>query len=145
MRAIIAVSLIATSILTATPHVYADERELVQMPARMQAHMRANMRDHLLAVHEIQAAMARGDFDVAALVAEQRLGMSSLESHGASHMAGMMPPGMRATGTAMHRAASRFAVTVLETGVDRDLGRAIAELAEVTAQCVACHAAYRIQ
>ena len=145
MRALIAVSLFATSVSTATSQAYADTRELVQMPARMQAHMRANMRDHLLAVHEIQAALARGDFDVAARVAEQRLGMSSLESHGASHMAGMMPPGMRATGTAMHRAASRFAVTVLEAGVDRDLGRAIAALAEVTTQCVACHATYRIQ
>lgn len=145
MRSIIALSLFATSVFTATPPALADERELVKMPPRMQAHMRANMRDHLLAVHEIQAAMARGDFETAARVAEQRLGMSSLESHGASHMAGVMPPGMRATGTAMHRAASRFAVSAQEAGVDRDLARAVAALAEVTAQCVACHAAYRIQ
>ncbi len=136
---------IAALLLVAMPPALADERELVKMPPRMQAHMRANMRDHLLAVHEIQAAMARGDYETAARVAEQRLGMSSLESHGASHMAGVMPPGMRATGTAMHRAASRFAVTAQEAGVDRDLGRAVAALAEVTAQCVTCHASYRIQ
>ncbi|MBM4181492.1 MAG: cytochrome c [Betaproteobacteria bacterium] len=136
---------IAALLLATTPPALADERELVKMPPRMQAHMRANMRDHLLAVHEIQAAMARGDYETAARVAEQRLGMSSLESHGASHMAGVMPPGMRATGTAMHRAASRFAVSAQEAGVDRDLARAVAALAEVTAQCVACHAAYRIQ
>jgi cytochrome c556 len=71
--------------------------------------------------------------------------MSSLEAHGASHLAGFMPQGMQDIGTAMHKAASRFAVTAQEAGVTRDLPRALGALSEVTTQCVACHAAYRLK
>jgi hypothetical protein len=114
------------------------------MPAMMQDHMRANMRDHLLALGEIQAALASGHYDAAAEIAERRLGMTSLDAHGARHVAGFMPEGMQATGTAMHHAASRFAVTAQEAAVTGDLARALGGLAEVTQQCVACHAAYRL-
>ncbi len=69
----------------------------------------SNMRDHLVAINEILTYMANNQLDQAAEVAESRLGMSSLESHGASHMAKFIPEGMRQTGTSMHRAASRFA------------------------------------
>lgn len=122
----------------------ADTREPVTMPPMMQEHLRANMRDHLLAVSEIQAALAAGQYDRAADIAERRLGMTSLEAHGARHMAGMMPAGMQAIGTTMHHAASRFAATVQEAAVTGDLPRALGALSEVTQQCVACHAGYRL-
>ena len=121
-----------------------DLRQLVTMPAMMQEHMRANMRDHLLAVAEIQSALAAGQYDRAADIAEQRLGMTSLEAHGARHMAGMMPEGMQAIGTAMHHGASRFALSAQESSVSGDLPRALGALADVTQQCVACHAGYRL-
>jgi|WetSurSiteA1Bulk_404760.scaffolds.fasta_scaffold62600_2 hypothetical protein len=121
-----------------------DSRQPVAMPAVMQEHMRANMRDHLLAVSEIQAALAAGQYDAAAEIAEQRLGMSSLEAHGARHMAARMPDGMQAIGTGMHHAASRFAVTAQAAAVTGDLARALGGLAEVTRQCVACHASFRL-
>jgi len=44
----------------------------------------------------------------------------------------------------MHHAASRFAVTSQEAAVTDDLRRALEGLAEVTRQCVACHAGYRL-
>jgi cytochrome c556 len=44
----------------------------------------------------------------------------------------------------MHRAASRFAMTAQAAAVDGDLARALGGLAEVTQQCVACHADYRL-
>ena len=119
----------------------ADERQLVQLPPMMQQHMLGNMRDHLRSLNEILQDLAAGDGDKAADVAEQRLGMSSLAAHGASHMAPFMPPHMRDTGTEMHHAASRFA-RVAQEG---DLPAAYAALAKVTAQCVACHEAYRIR
>jgi hypothetical protein len=122
-----------------------DIRVAVDLPAMMRTHMLGNMRDHLHAIQEIQSSLAAGDYDAAADVAEKRLGLSSLASHGASHMAGFMPKGMQETGTAMHQAASRFAVTAQETAVTRDLPRALGALSEVTAQCVACHAAYRLK
>jgi hypothetical protein len=118
-----------------------DHRALVAMPAPMQEHMLANMRDHLAALDEILAHLGAGEFDRAAEVAEWRIGMSSLDSHGASHMASVMPAPMREIGTTMHRAASRFA-RVAEEGDELSAYRA---LREVTASCVACHAAYRIR
>ncbi len=122
-----------------------DSRMAVDMPAMMRTHMLANMRDHLLTLQEIQSRLAAGEYDAAAGIAEKRLGMGSLESHGASHMAGFMPKGMQETGTAMHHAASRFAVTAQDAAVTRDLPRALGALSEVTAQCVACHASYRLK
>jgi cytochrome c556 len=126
------------------PAAELDRRELVVLPEMMQQHMLANMRDHLSAIAEIQDALADGRFDVAKNVAEERLGMSSLASHGASQMGSYMPEPMRAVGSQMHRAASQFALIAEEASVDRDLSRALKALAAVTAQCNSCHAAYRI-
>ena len=118
-----------------------DARQLVQMPKMMQEHMMSNMRDHLAAINEILLSMGSGDLYMAAEIAEQRLGMSSLESHGASQMAKYMPVGMRQMGINMHRAASRFAMKVQEG----ELLPAYKSLSEVTSACVACHTAYRIR
>ena len=118
----------------------ADSRQLVKLPEMMQEHMMANMRDHLATLNDILHALADKDLDRAAREAEQRLGMSSLERHGASHMAPFMPKEMREMGTAMHRAASRFSVKTQEG----DVASSYAALKNVTAACVACHSAYRI-
>jgi hypothetical protein len=121
-------------------------RELVELPAPMREHMLSNMRDHLLALHEIQEAIARNQEDNAAKIAEERLGLTSLKAHGAHELAKFMPEGMRAIGSEMHRSASRFVIEVQNAGVTDDLRPAIEALAKVTAQCVACacHAAYRL-
>ena len=129
--------------LTTLP-VHADNRQKVEFPAMMRDHMLANMRDHLLALQEITSQLSAGDYDRAADIAEQRLGMSSLESHGASHMARVMPEGMAATGTAMHRAASRFALTARDADIEGGLSKAFGGLSEVMQQCVACHSAYKV-
>ncbi|MGD8741802.1 MAG: hypothetical protein PVH46_00125 [Granulosicoccaceae bacterium] len=118
-----------------------DGRQLVELPEMMQQHMLANMRDHLAAVNEILISMSSGELDEAAEIAEYRLGMSSLESHGASHMSKFMPEGMRQAGTGMHKAASRFAVKVQEG----ELPESYRILSEVTSACVACHSGYRIR
>lgn len=121
-----------------------DTREKVEFPEMMRQHMLANMRDHLLAINEIQAFLAVAEYEKAAEVAEQRLGMSSLDNHGAAHMASMMPQAMQAMGTNMHKAASQFAITVVETSVNGDLKPALGALSKITQQCVACHQAYRV-
>ena len=118
-----------------------DARRLVQLPEMMQQHMMSNMRDHLTAINEILVHMGDGELDTAAEIAEQRLGMSALESHGASHMAKFMPEGMRHAGTSMHRAASRFALKAQEG----ELLPAYTMLSEVTSACVTCHSSYRIR
>jgi hypothetical protein len=118
-----------------------DARKLVQLPEMMQQHMMSNMRDHLAAINVILIKMASGAFEEAAEIAEYRLGMSSLESHGASHMAKFLPEGMRQAGTTMHKAASRFALKAQEEG----LLPAYKSLSEVTSACVSCHSGYRIR
>ena len=122
-----------------------DERTLVQIPPLVARHMLANMRDHLAAIQEIQDAMAKGENSKAAGIAEQRLGMTSLQLHGAHEVGKHMPKGMREAGTGMHQAASRFAIAVQDAGVTGDLKPALQALASVTAQCVGCHAGYRVK
>jgi hypothetical protein len=135
-------SAIAVLILSTVPAAHAqDSRQLVELPEMMQQHMLGNMRDHLESLDEILALLGQDKPDAAADVAESRLGMSSLDRHGASHMAKFMPENMQELGTNMHRAASRFAITA-QAGSVLPAYRA---LQDITASCVACHAAYRIR
>ncbi|HCX32903.1 MAG TPA: hypothetical protein DHV08_04660 [Rhodocyclaceae bacterium] len=122
-----------------------DPREPVRFPEELRLHTLANMRDHLLALQQIQESLAAADYDKAAEIAEQRLGMSSLGLHGAHEVAKYMPRGMQDAGTAMHHGASRFAVAAQESSVTADFRPALAALSRVTASCVACHAAYRLE
>jgi cytochrome c556 len=117
-----------------------DARQMVKLPEMMQGHMLANMRNHLETINLILLQMSKGELDKAADTAEQRLGMSSLDKHGAEHLAKFMPDGMKKAGTSMHRAASRFALRVQEG----DVLPAYAALQKVTAACVSCHTGYRI-
>ncbi len=137
-RAAALVILVSTGTLSNAEN---DARQLVQLPQMMQEHMLSNMRDHLVAINEILTSMSSGELDKAAEGAEQRLGMSSLELHGAEHMAGFMPDGMRQAGTNMHRAASRFALKAQEG----EILPAYAMLSDITSACVACHSGYRIR
>jgi cytochrome c553 len=118
-----------------------DPRELIELPEMMQQHMLSNMRDHLAAINEILVSIQKGNLDQAAGIAESRLGMSSLESHGARHMSMFMPEGMRQAGMSMHRAASRFALKAEEG----DVLETYNALPDITTACVTCHSAYRIR
>ena len=139
------ITLLLASLIMLSPAGRAeDSRELVELPDMMRDHMLHNMRDHLLALQTITRQLSLGEYTAAADTAEQRLGMSSLQSHGAAHMAPFMPEGMQATGTAMHRAASRFALAARNAEVDGGLEKAFGALSEVMGQCVACHSGYRI-
>lgn len=129
----------------AMQHAAADTRPLVQLPEQMRLHMLSNMRDHLLALQEIQEALSKERFDEAARIAEQRLGMTSLALHGAHDVAPLMPEQMRRIGSSMHRAASQFAVAAGDASATGDAKPALAALADVTAQCVACHEGFRVQ
>src|SRR4051794_32844180 len=122
-----------------------DTRQLVKFPPALVEHTLANMRDHLQTLQEIQMQLGMGHSDVAAGIAEARLGLSSLQLHGAADVAKYMPQGMQDAGTAMHRAASKFAIAAADAGVTGELKPVFAALAEITAQCVGCHAGYRLK
>lgn len=136
-----AVAACLSQLVSAGAAMAEETRQLVKMPEPMQEHMLGNMRDHVMALDSILAHLAASEWTMAADVAEQRLGLSSLDRHGASHMAGFMPKAMQDIGTGMHRAASRFALRAQEG----ELEPAVAALRDVTAACVACHAGYRIR
>ena len=130
---------------TAREATATDNREFVKFPAQLVEHTLANMRDHLLALQEIQEHLGMGHPDVAARIAEARLGLSSLGTHGAHEVAKYMPKGMQDAGTAMHRAASKFAIVATDAGVTGDMKPVFSALASVTSACVSCHAGYRIK
>lgn len=123
---------------------FADSRQLVEFPEMMRDHMLENMRDHLLALTKIQQHLALEEYEKAATVAENRLGMSSLDGHGASHMARFMPAAMQQIGTQMHKTASRFVIIVQEGGLEGSTTKIAEGLAGVMQQFVACHSSYRV-
>ncbi|MCP3868496.1 MAG: hypothetical protein GY703_10440 [Gammaproteobacteria bacterium] len=131
-------------LLLATPVFADDGRQPVQLPDMMREHMLKNMRDHLAALEEITRHLSNQRFERAAEVAENRLGMSSLELHGAAHMGRFMPEEMGAIGTDMHRAASRFAMTARDAEIEGNVNAAYSALSKVMQQCVACHSAYKL-
>jgi len=123
----------------------ADPRTIVRFPNELRIHTLANMRDHLLALSQIQDALARGRFEKAGEIAERRLGMTSMELHGAHEVGQYMPEEMAAIGTEMHRSASRFAVAASNAAVADDVKPALAALSDVLRQCIACHNNFRLQ
>jgi hypothetical protein len=128
-----------------SPGAMKDSRQVVKYPEPLRMRTLANMRDHLSTLGEIQEALASGSFDKASDLAERRLGMSSLELHGAHEVARYMPRGMQEAGSEMHHAASQFALVVKDASVTDDLKPVLASLAKLNRTCVACHAAYRFQ
>ena len=119
---------------------FADSRQLVEFPEMMRDHMR----DHLLALTKIQQHLALEEYEKAATVAENRLGMSSLSGYGAPHMARFMPAAMQQIGTQMHKTASRFMIIVQEGGLEGSTPKIAEGLVGVMQQCVACQSSYRV-
>jgi hypothetical protein len=122
-----------------------DKRQAVPFPPELREHTLANMRDHLFALHEIQQALGEASFDKAADIAEARLGMTSLKLHGAHEVSKYMPQGMQDIGSAMHSSASRFSIAAQEAAVTGDVREPLRALSRITANCVACHAEYKLQ
>lgn len=103
------------------------------------------MRDHLYTIGDIQEALSKGSFDNASELAEQRVGMSSLEMHGAHDVVKYMPKGMQDAGAAMHHSASQFALVAKDASVTGDLKSTLASLHRVNQTCVACLELFRLQ
>jgi hypothetical protein len=138
----------------------ADARQAVQFPAMMRTQFLGNMRDHVETLNAILGAMAASDYAAAGQIAATRLGLDSPSAEGCrpgaatsaaapdsmgAMMQLFMPEPMRALGLSMHTAASAFAVAAEHAAVTHD-GKPVAEaLAQITPNCVACHAAFRLQ
>ena len=122
-----------------------DIRVAVEYPPAMKTHTLTNMRDHLLAISQIQEAMGNELYDQAAEIAETRLGQTALKGHNAYENSKFMPKGMQEIGTQMHRSASQFAIEVKNSSATGDIKPALKALSKTTQACVACHAAYKLK
>ena len=83
----------------------ADTREFVKFPPELVEHIITNMRDHLLALQQINEALARGEPEKAGKIAEERLGMTHSGCIAGQRSAKYMPQGMQDAGMEMHKAA----------------------------------------
>ena len=116
-----------------------DERDPLPLLPRMASHQKRDMREHLVAVQEIVAGLAAGDF-AAVETAAGRMGSSEDTEQRCTHM-GAGAPGFTEQALGFHRAADRIAAAARE----RDAGRVLAELGATLETCTSCHATWKQQ
>ena len=105
----------------------------------MANHQKQNMRDHLVAVQEIVAALATDDL-AAVATAVGRIGLTESMGQMCEHM-GAAAPGFTDQALAFHRTADRIAVAA--RAGDRAL--VLTELGATLAACTGCHATWKQQ
>jgi hypothetical protein len=146
------VGLSACSQPTASPQrpaVADDGRTIVEMPPKMVSQFQFSMRDYLQTISDIQGNMAKGQFEQAGDLAEQKLGMSAhrrAESvRPQPDLVKYLPPAMRGAGESMHSAASGFAVAAKKAAKTGQTAEAWETMSTLVANCNACHNAYRLR
>lgn len=116
-----------------------DQRAAVPLLPHMAQHQKENMRDHLVAVQEIIAALAVDDFariDKAA----GRIGFSNQMGQMCTHM-GAGAPGFTEQALNFHHTADRIG----EAARASDRARVVTELSATLQTCTACHATWKQQ
>lgn len=116
-----------------------DARRPLPLLPMMAHHQKQNMRDHLAAVQEIIAAMAREDF-AAVESAAGRIGYSEQMGRTCSHM-GAAAPGFAEQALAFHRTADTIAAAARQKDRDAVL-RALSGTLQI---CTSCHATWKQQ
>jgi hypothetical protein len=116
-----------------------DTRNPLPLLPTMANHQKQNMRDHLVAVQEIAAALATDDFPAIERAAG-RIGFSEQMGQMCSHM-GAGAPGFTEQALNFHHTADRIGAAAR----DRDRARVVTELGATLHTCTSCHAAWRQQ
>jgi len=116
-----------------------DTRAPVPLLPMMANHQKQNMRDHLVAVQEIVAAIASDDF-AGVERAAGRIGFSEQMGQMCTHM-GAGASGFTEQALTFHHTADRIAAAAR----DRDRGRVLTELGATLQTCTSCHAAWKQQ
>jgi len=114
------------------PH---DTRRVLDVPDAMKEHQKQNMREHLRAVQQVTAMMARGQWDEAAAVAHGQLGLTEEMRR----MCSMFGPEFMAMGLAFHESGDRLG-EALKT---KDRVKAETAMAGMLEKCVACHDTFK--
>jgi hypothetical protein len=116
-----------------------DDRAPVPLLPMMANHQKANMRDHLVVVQEIVAALVADDF-ASVEAAASRIAWSEREAQMCSHM-GAAAPGFTDQALGFHRTAD--GIVAAARAKDRD--KVLTELDATLKTCTACHAAWKQQ
>lgn len=116
-----------------------DKRAPVPLLPMMANHQKQNMRDHLVAVQEIVAALATDDFP-AIEKAAGRIGFTEQEGQMCSHM-GAGAPAFTEQALAFHHTADRITTAAR----DRDRTKVLTELGVTLQTCTSCHATWKQQ
>lgn len=114
-----------------------DQRTPVPLLPMMAHHQKQNMRDHLVAVQEIVAALANDDFATIESAAA-RIGMSEQMGHMCTQL-GAGAPAFAEQALAFHRTADRIGTAARE----QDRTRVLTELGATLQTCTACHATWK--
>lgn len=139
------VALTLTLVLGSAPARAEDPRQLAKLPEPAMETLRLEMRDNLAALQEIVSLTIAGKVKEAGVVAETKLGLTTMGRHRSKPLEARpgphMPPAMHDLGRQGHQDASAFAA-VAATG-DRE--KALAALPNLSRTCVSCHLAFRIR
>jgi len=125
------------------PLIANADRQSADLPSHVSKHLMSTMRNNLESLEQITYLLSESEYTQAANMAENNLGMSSMEIHYQKFVGKYLPKGMRNISRQMHQAASDFAVSAREAEKDGGLNKAFAALSKVMKQCVACHDLYR--
>jgi len=116
-----------------------DARSGLPLLPMMANHQKQNMREHLVAVQAIVAALATDDFAQVAKAAG-KLGFSDEMGRMCTHM-GSGAPGFTEQALAFHHTADGIAAAARA----RDKPRVLEELSATLEACTSCHAAWKQQ
>lgn len=114
-----------------------DTRQPLPLTAMMAEHQKQNMREHLVAIQGIVAALGRDDMDAVAKAAAS-IGYSEAMGRMCAHM-GAAAPGFTPMALDFHRAADGIA----EAARRDDRAGVLSALDRTLRNCVGCHATFR--
>ena len=145
--AVLAVVAIAGS-FTVNAAEMQDTRKLIKLPPEIESKMLINMRDHIAALDDVISAVQEGAYDKAGMIAESRLGWSSLVRRGDQEVASHWVAPMQKMADAMYRAASDFVIVAQNASVEDNkegYKKMLGALNGVTSACRGCHEAFRVR
>ena len=125
------------------PAIAADERVVIKMPPEMRTEFLEHMSHHMVALNDVIAAVATGDFKHAAQTARDKLEVGAGKGFGR-----YLPLEFREMGLAMHRAANEFSTAAEAASVPpgpEAWKTVVNNLGAISARCQACHAAFRVE
>ena len=125
-----------------------DSRQLISVPNDTESKMLVNMRDHIVALDEIIAAVQAEDYEKAENIAEFRLGWSSLVRRGDQEVANHWATPMQKMADEMYRSASNFVIVAQDASVEdskEGYKKMLGALHKMTSSCRNCHEAFRVR